>query len=318
MRVKFYGTRGSIPIARPDAMTYGGNTTSLRVISECLPPEVALVVDTGSGFVPLSRDLVAQQLMRVWVIYTHWHHDHTQGLVLAPHTFVPSASLKVWGPKEHGIGPQEVFQTIMKPPYFPKDFSFVRHRFSCHNLENIGTQVLVFHPEGRSTLMPVHVFEKAVTEGKQLPFGRQRHPVEECLVVRMHKTAHPEYTVSYRFEERPTGRVFVLLTDHENTDGMPRELLWHLSGAHLLVQDCQYSRKRYDEQTTGFGHGTPDYCARTAVAAGVAKLGLTHHDPGASDQDVEHRVQETREAAEELAAEGIEIFACADYQEVEV
>jgi ribonuclease BN (tRNA processing enzyme) len=137
----------------------------------------------------------------------------------------------------------------------------------------------------------------------------------------MYKTAHPEYTVSYRFEERPTGKVFVFLTDHENTDGFPNNLLHHLRGADLLVQDGQYSDEVYRARTSGFGHGTPEYCVKLAQRASVKRLGITHHDPDASDVDVEQRIVEAKQFAGEVESslEFIEnIFVCADYQTIEV
>jgi ribonuclease BN (tRNA processing enzyme) len=299
-------------------MKYGGNTTSLRVHSECLPNGVALAIDAGSGHTALSNDLLKGGVMKVWMLFTHWHHDHTQGLMLAPHTFIPVAEMTVWGPKEHNFGPNEVFADLMKAPHFPVNFARLRHRFNCKPLENIGTQVLAIHPEGGHVLMQHHIYETLLKEGKQITFGKQRFPETECLIVRMLKTTHPEYTVSYRFEERPTGKVFVFLTDHENTDGMPKDLLSHIRSANLLIQDCQYSRKRYEEQTAGFGHGTPDYCVETAAAAGVACLGLTHHDPNASDKDVETRLEEAQKFADKRKLEGLKIFACEDYGEYEV
>lgn len=319
MKVKTYGTRGSVPIARRDSVEYGGNTTSLRIFSQCLPAGTALAVDAGSGYVPFSNDLLKEGVMNAWLLFTHWHHDHTQGLPLASHTFIPLAKMTVWGPKEHNFGPNEVFSDIMKAPFFPVEYAKVRHRFTCKSLENIGTQVLAIHPEGGHCLMLCHVYEQALAEGKQISFGTKRFPIEECLIVKMLKTVHPEYTVSYRFEEKPTGKVFVFLTDHENTDGLPKDLLRHLAGANLLIQDCQYPRDRYDKQTAGFGHGTPDYCVKTAVVAKIPRLGLTHHDPGASDDDIAMRVKEAEDYfVEHDEFPSVDIFACADYGEHEV
>lgn len=321
MKVTTYGTRGSTPIARADAIRFGGNTTCLRIKSECLPPGMALAVDSGSGYMPLSNDLLKEKVMDVSVLITHYHHDHTQGMMLAPHTYIPSAKTALWGPHEHGEGPREIMEDIMRSPLFPVDFAKVAHRFNCHNLKQIGTQVLVIHPVGGFTLMTVDSFERTVAMGRQLALrGGRKFPVEQCLVVRMFKTVHPEYTVSYRFEERPTGRVFVFLTDHENTDGHPTDLKNHIRGAHLLIQDGQYSQKKYQEQTAGYGHGTPEYCARTAITCKVERLGITHHDPMASDDDVDARINEARVYARENGAVEFaeRIFGCADYQETEV
>lgn len=316
MEVKMFGTRGSIAVAGAEFQRYGGNTTCLRVLSGCIPTGQALVVDAGSGYLPLCKELLAEKIMQVDLLFTHYHSDHTVGLPLAPHTHIPTASMRAWGPLEHDRGPAEVFAEIMRPPHFPVSFATVRHRFNCRALREIGTQVLVIHPRGGFLLMPVHVFERAERDRKQLSFSGMRYSIGECLVVRMYKTRHPEYTVSYRFEERPSGRVFVFLTDHENTDAFPRDLLTHLQGAHLLIQDAQYSSARYKSgATAGFGHGTPDYCVDTAIAASIVRLGLTHHDPSANDDEVEQRLTEARAHAERRERSDIahELFTCADY-----
>ena len=325
MNVTFYGTRGSIPVSGFWSNEYGGNTTSLRITSECLPSGNALAVDAGSGFVPLSRGLLGNHIERINLLFTHFHHDHTMGLPLAPHTFIPSARINIWGPKEHGVGPLEVFKTIMCPPYFPVDFAMVQSRFYCHGLENIGTQVMVVHPKGGFLLVKMDVFERTERErereGNQLSFGKNgRHAIDECLVIKMYKTRHPEYTVSYRFEERPTDRVFVFLTDHEKTAGFPLEFVRHLQDADLLVQDAQYSEEQYHKDKAGFGHGTPEYCVDTAIAAGAKTLGLTHHDPAATKLVIESRLQAAKEhAAKQLRHDLAEhIFACADGQTMTV
>ncbi len=319
MQVKIYGTRGSTPVSGPNTVRYGGNTTCLRIKSDCLPEGNALVVDMGSGYVPLSLDLLKEKILKVNVLMTHYHHDHTQGVLLAPHTFVPAACTTLYGPKEHGDGPQEVMERIMVAPLFPVDFPKVRARFQFHNLEHIGTQVVLIHPQGGVKIMLVDRFDRMIKEKKQVAFdGRGRFSIQECLIIKMYKTAHPEYTVSYRFEEMPTGRVFVFLTDHEAMSALPGALRTHIQGAHLLIQDGQYSTVRYKTQTAGFGHGTPEYCVETAHACGVPVLGLTHHDPLATDTEVEERLAEAKARALELNASALEIFACRDYQEVEV
>lgn len=241
-------------------------------------------------------------------------------LLLAPHTFIPKASLTVWGPKEHGEGPLEVLGGIMRPPVFPVNFVKVRHRIKTVPLCEVGTQVLVGHPKGGFHLLDIHRYRQRVSENKQLNLGDAHYPVEECLVVMMYKTEHPEYTVSYRFEEKPTGRTFVFLTDHENTASLPGDLLEHVRGANLLVQDAQYAEEVYKTRTAGFGHGTPQYCAEVMKAAGAERLGLTHHDPNASDEDVGRRVEEARSRARELgiAEPETRIFGCADYLSIEV
>jgi hypothetical protein len=88
----------------------------------------------------------------------------------------------------------------------------------------------------------------------------------------MIKTAHPEHTISYRFEERPTGKTFVFLTDHENTDGISNALRDHISGADLFIGDAQYDRPTYEARTAGYGHGTGEYVTRLGEYCGVGHI----------------------------------------------
>lgn len=319
MQVKMYGTRGSTPGQPRGSHKFGGNTTCLRIVSECLPKGWGFVVDAGSGLVHLSQDLLKESIKNLGLIFTHYHHDHTQGLFLAPHTFMAD-SIKVWGPYEHGVGPHEVIGRLMAQPLFPVEFAMVKHRFNFVRLEHIGTQVLVIHPKAGFHLMPINKYRQCEKDGKGLPFRGGSQSIDECLVVFMWKTSHPEYTVSYRFEEKPTGRTFVFLTDHEVTASFPKDMITHLRGAHFLIQDGQYAKPIYEEKTGGFGHGTPEYCVATAVEASIGRMGITHHDPSATDADIEERLAEAVRCAVEMGNPLLakQLFACADYDVYEV
>jgi ribonuclease BN (tRNA processing enzyme) len=327
MNVKFFGTRGSVPIANPGSVKTGGNTTCLRVDSQCLPEGMWWVLDAGSGFVPLCTEALIAKVRSVNISFTHWHHDHTQGLPLGPLTFIKPIPLTIWGPVDGGLGPREVLTALMRPPFFPVDFKRVASHFAYKKLEHPDTEVILIHPEGGIKQMPVDQFEKF--DGKLLPIKDGKYPKNECLVIRMIYSNHPESTIAYRFEEGPTGKVFVFLTDHENQDGLPNDLRALLKGADLLVMDSQYTRKKYNEMTAGFGHGTPDYCVRVALEVGAKSLGLTHHDPASTDEIVESILTDAKTSFEtavlalkeknpEAQVALNEIFACRDYQTVNV
>jgi len=317
MKVTFYGTRGSIPVASSDKVTYGGNTTCLRIASQCLPKDHWLVVDAGSGIVPLGGEALKAGVKNVSVLFTHYHHDHTQGLLLCPLTFVKAVQLKLYGPVERGIDPSKMMKDMMKPPYFPLEYAEVSSHISGKGIEHPSGKVMLVHPVGGFKLITVDEYERVGQSGShQVTMSGGKYPLDECLVVKMLKTNHPEQTISYRFEERPTGKVFVLLTDHENLDGMPKHLERHLLGADLLVMDSQYPRAKYEGGFAGFGHGTPDYCVSVAASVGAKALGLTHHDPFASDKDVAAVLDEAARA--NPAPDKLKVFACQDYQGVNV
>ncbi len=329
MRVTTYGTRGSIPIANAKSVRYGGNTTCLRVESCCLPDGQWLIIDAGSGYVPASTDALKSGVKQVNLFFTHHHHDHNQGLPLSPLTFIKAIPVHVYGPVDNGWGPKEVIESVMQKPVFPVPFKIVASHFHFHRLEYPTTLVILIHPRGGFKTLGVDVFERLLAKGEPIPFRQKMSfPVAECLVVWMHRTDHPEATISYRFEERPTGKVFCLLTDHENQDGVPQSLLAHLANADFLIQDAQYDPDTYAKRTAGFGHATPTYAVRLANQAGVKKLGFTHHDPGADDEAVDRIVEIGRTLAKEAREDDgkkksnllqpADIFACADYQVYEV
>lgn len=323
MKVSFFGTRGSVPVAGPNFVRYGGNTTCLRIESDCLPEHNWLVIDAGSGFVPLSFQGLQAGIEKLTVLQTHHHHDHTQGALLSPLVFHKGIRISWYGPHENGMGPQQMFETVMRPPMFPVDFDEVASHFSCKGIVNPTSKAFVIHPEGGLKLLTVDELERfEATEPPQVPIGRGKYPIRGSLIIRMYKSHHPERTISYRFEERPTEKVFVFLTDHENQDGLPQALQRHLNRANLLVMDSQYTREKYNKQTAGFGHGTPDYCAHVAFQTGALQLGLTHHDPASSDEVVDQILEHARQHANTLAREHnvlpCYVFACADYMEVEV
>lgn len=317
MKVKMRGTRGSVPVAGLSHIYFGGNTTCVQIESECIPKSSWLLVDTGTGAIPLGSEALAAGIKDLRVLYTHFHHDHTQGALLMPQVYIPGIKLYLYGPEENGVGPAEVSKTLMNPPLHPVDYVEVARDIWCKGMKHPSKMVMIIHPEGGYKLMEVDEF--LTDDGKdpaQVKMGNSgKYPIKDCLVIRMHRSNHPERTICYRFEERPTGKVFVFLTDHENTDGIPAALRNHLRGADLLVMDSQYSRERYDKSTAGFGHGTPDYCVRVAQAVGAKRLGLTHHDPNSSDQDIWRIEKEAQLFAETIGYQG-EVFACRDYLSV--
>jgi phosphoribosyl 1,2-cyclic phosphodiesterase len=351
MIVTTWGTRGSTAVAGPDKVKYGGNTTCVEISSRCLPDNLSLCVDGGTGMVPYGKELVRKMRMtkersgatqlnhELVCLLTHYHWDHIQGIPLSPVLYSKDISLTFVGPddsdpnKEAARGTKMMLSTLLQHPFFPVGFHEVASRIRTKSIYSPAETILAFHPTGGKEMLALDEFE--VMERSETPivnFGvKGSYPLNECLIVKMYKSNHPEYTISYRFEERPTGKVFVFLTDHEVTASFSSALLRHVKGANLVIEDAQYLEDTYQAFAAGFGHGTGPYCVKLVKAAGgVTSLGLTHHDPFASDQDVESVLSEALEEAEPMKGlvpetEGgltnflpITIFACADYQQIQV
>ena len=313
MQVTFYGTRGSIAVSARDKVEYGGNTTCLRIDSPCLPAGHWLIVDAGTGLMPLSDDFMAAGGKEATILYTHYHIDHTEGFKMTPFAHVKSIPVRMIGPYEHGKGSRRVYQEMMVSPHFPVGYGKISSHIRHWDIEFPDETLLVIHPVGGIKRIELDPYERILRGSRQIPFDKGRKfDVGECLVVRMHRNHHPEYANSYRFEEGPTGRTFVFVTDHENQDGIADTFRAHLANANLLVMDCQYTRERYERSTTGYGHSTPDYVSFVARAVAAERLGITHHDPKATDDDVDRIVAMVDERMK-LTGNGVPVFGCRDY-----
>ena len=108
MIVTFYGTRGSVAICRESSVRHGGNTTCLRMESDALGLDHWLVIDGGTGFFQAGIDAMKAGVKKLTMLFTHWHHDHTGGLLLAPQLYSPELPMEIFGPWYNGFGGKRV------------------------------------------------------------------------------------------------------------------------------------------------------------------------------------------------------------------
>src|SRR5947209_978247 len=98
MFVRFWGVRGSVPVARRDAMRYGGNTSCVEVRLE---DGNEIILDAGTGIRELGASR-ARHERSVQMLLTHLHMDHIQGLLFFPPLFDPGTDVTVYGPPAPG------------------------------------------------------------------------------------------------------------------------------------------------------------------------------------------------------------------------
>ena len=322
MQVITYGTRGSAGFTLPDSVNakYGGNTTCLRILSDCLPDGMCLVIDAGTGLLGLDYALNKQEAQPAQFVFlfTHYHLDHVLGLTMLGSLWNPQAQHSFYGPKLAGKHARWVFNTLMQDPLFPVDCGQTPSTKHWKGIDQPTSMCFAIHPKGGLSLQALDALRSAERSDGQLRFGGPSYDVNECLIVTMAMTVHPRNNaVSYRFEERPTGRVFVLATDHEKPATLGKPLAAHMKGAHLLLMDSQYTEAQYAATTSGFGHGTPEACVEAAKEVGAHVLGLTHHAHDAADDEVDFILECARRKQREITFDG-EVVACSDYLTLDV
>ena len=77
MRVRFWGTRGSIAVPGPGTVGFGGNTSCVELTTSA---GGCFIFDCGTGARPLGGKLVAQAAkpIRATILLSHTHWDHIQ------------------------------------------------------------------------------------------------------------------------------------------------------------------------------------------------------------------------------------------------
>jgi phosphoribosyl 1,2-cyclic phosphodiesterase/CheY-like chemotaxis protein len=289
MRVRFWGTRGSLATPEPTALRYGGNTPCVEVRAA---DGTLLVLDCGTGAYGLGQALVgaggAPPGGHLLLTHTHW--DHIQGFPFFAPLRVPGGEWDVYAPGGPGQRLRGVLGGQMDYEYFPVDLGQLAAAVRYHDLGEGG-----------------------------LDAGGVR--VTACYL------NHPALTLGYRLEAG--GAVLVYATDHEPHGplagpGAPPEAggaapgrlpLHHedrrhvafLAGADLVVHDAQYALEEYAARA-GWGHSAAEHAVDLALAAGARRLALFHHDPLRDDAALDRLV----EACRRRAGEGLEVFAAAE------
>lgn len=293
--VKFWGVRGSHPAPGPATVHYGGNTACVEVRAG----GQTLILDAGTGLIPLGRDLAARarregRPLEVTLLLSHLHHDHTQGFPFFAPAYIPSARLHIFGPgaSTHALG--KVLENNQNPAAFPVSLRDMAADKDIRSLKE--TETVLLDP------------------GAVRVIGADSTPTGDAVKVCIHRSyAHPGGVYVYRVEWR--GLALVYATDTEGYVGADRRLAQFARGADLLIHDAQYTGEHYRGQlagfpaTQGYGHSTVDMACELAAAAGVRGLALFHHDPGYDDAAVSANEAAARKRfpAAVAAYEGLEI-----------
>ncbi|OGC39119.1 hypothetical protein A2Y85_02000 [candidate division WOR-3 bacterium RBG_13_43_14] len=137
MKIKFYGTRGSIAVANKDAYKYGGNTTCLYIESASGEP---IVIDAGTGIRSLGMHLLEAKKEKINVLFTHYHWDHIQGFMFFAPIFLKSKIISLYGAKRK-MTIKKALSYQMTRPFFPAEVSVLPANISFYVLSdgmNIG------------------------------------------------------------------------------------------------------------------------------------------------------------------------------------
>ena len=273
MKVRFWGVRGSYPTPGAGTVRYGGNTPCVEIRAGGR----TIILDAGTGIIPLGRELArTKRAGELLLLFSHLHHDHTQGFPFFVPAYLPNAKLHIYGPDGTHQSIMSVLEHNQSSETFPVS---LRDMSSTKDIQAVReSQVIVWDEAG------VRVVES--TSG--LALSRVEGLSEEAVVIRMLKSyAHPGGVFVYRITWR--GKSVVYATDTEGYVGTDKRLVKFAKDADLLIHDAQYLDEHYWGQlegfpaTQGYGHSTVTMACEVAASASTGRLVLFNHDPAYSD-----------------------------------
>jgi len=283
MRVRFWGTRGSIAKPGPATVRYGGNTACVEVRSE---GGALIVLDCGTGAHALGHALAAQPgPRRGHILITHTHWDHIQGFPFFAPLFLAGDEWDVYAPRGLRESLRETLAGQMQYTYFPVTLDQFAATVRYHDLV-----------EGEFTVGDVRVTTRYLN-----------HPA----LTLGYRLEADGATVVYATDHEPHSRA--LAHGHAaELAGEDRRHVDFLAGAELVIHDAQYTAAEYATKV-GWGHSTVQSVVNMAAAAGARRLALFHHDPHRDDSAMDVVVAAARRAA----GERVDVFAAAEGQVID-
>ena len=270
--VSYWGVHGTLPVPGAGTLRYGGNTPCVSVE---VSGEPLTIFDCGSGIKQLSDYLATSEEQRIsarmFITHTHW--DHINTIPFFGPLYVRGNQIEIFGPYQGDLTIERAITAQMESVYFPVTIREFAARITYRDLRE-----------------------------ETLDFGAIR--IDAMLL------KHPGYCLGYRLTAR--GRTVCYITDNElylSTDirhdpAYCERLADFVHGADVLITDTTYRDHEYPSKVD-WGHSSVSEVASLAAKAKVKRLHLFHHDPDQSDDDIDLKVKEAREALSRLGADVI-------------
>lgn len=292
MRVKFWGTRGSIARPGPTTIRYGGNTSCVEVVSDS---GTRVVIDCGTGAYGLGQELLAQGPSAGHLLISHTHWDHIQGFPFFTPLFIPGNEWDIYAPGAAGHGLESVLRGQMEYTYFPVTLDAMGANIRFHDLTEGRFQV------GDIQVTAHYLNHPAVALGYRLEVGGV------TVVYSSDHEPHSTHQADPKDAPREGGTPGILHSEDERHAEF-------LQGADLVIHDSQYTAAEYGKKV-GWGHSTVEYVVDLATAAGVQRLALFHHDPLRNDSALDDVLAASSARASAWQAP-LEVFAAAEGAEL--
>ena len=260
MKIRFWGVRGSFAMSGRDFLRYGGNTSSIELVSSS---GQRLLVDLGTGATEFAKHLMGAEFAKgqgkLPILLTHTHLDHIQGLPFFTPFFIKGNEIRIMGADPiSGLSLEATLQNQLAPHYSP-----------LNGLENLAAGVTIssFVPGGTLEVPGFVVQTAAVPHGSM-------------------------WTTAFRISADGKTVTFLSDVEYPSVDEPLPQALALAQDADLLIHDAMHSDLDY-EMRRGWGHSPARAGVVVAERARAKRLALFHHSPDATDDMIDEVVART-------------------------
>jgi phosphoribosyl 1,2-cyclic phosphodiesterase len=273
VKLRFWGVRGSFAMSGRDYLRYGGNTSSVELLSA---GGDRLLIDLGTGATEFAKHLMSSEFGKgsgkLPILLSHTHLDHIQGLPFFTPFFIKGNEIRIMGADPiSGVSLEATLQNQLAPHYSP-----------LNGLENLaaGVSIESFTPGAQFALPGFEVATAAVPHGSM-------------------------WTTAFRISA--DGKVVTFLSDVEypSPDEPLPQALALAQNADLVIHDAMHADRDYDLRR-GWGHSPAHAGVVVAERAHAKKLALFHHSPDATDEMIDEVVART------ASQTAVPVFAAAE------
>jgi len=259
MKLRFWGTRGSIPTPGKDTIVHGGNTTCVEIILES---GKRVIIDSGTGIRPLGEELSAKgDPVDIHLLITHIHWDHVSGFPFFGPIHDPTTQITVDGSPSCMKGLKFPFDAKMG--FFPVKFGEVKAQINYLDTLNRG---------------PLEI---------------------DGVVIDSIPLQHPQGGMGFRFDDGNKKIVFLTdneLSEEVLGGRLNVDYVKFCKDVDMLIHDAQYAPEEMDARR-GWGHSDYLSALHLATEAHAKRLILFHHDPSRKDPEITSIVNHCRERA---------------------
>jgi phosphoribosyl 1,2-cyclic phosphodiesterase len=296
MKLKFWGTRGSIPTPGDGTVRYGGNTPCVEVR---LPGNDLLIFDAGTGIRGLGDALMAGgESVKAYLAISHPHWDHLQGFPFFKPAFISGNDLTIIGAQTRYLTLRQMIAYQMDKVYFPIQLNELKAKIQFRPIRE--ETISVFN----ATLSAIYVNHPAFALGYRLTVGGH-----SLVYISDNEPFDRELAKSVKNLDK------IVVQRYMEEKGDPNQRIFDFArGADVLIHDSTYTPEEYVNHV-GWGHSHYLFSLKVADEARVKKLVLFHHDQTHTDDKVDEILQKCQKEISTrnydfecvAAAEGMEL-----------